>query len=123
MSAKRILVVDDERHMQRLIQFNLEKLDCTVQTAGSGTAALESLRSQPVDLLLVDLVMEEMDGFSIVRAVRELPHGKHLPVIMLTSRGQADTRQMAAELGIAAFLTKPFSPIELVNQARKLLAL
>lgn len=121
MNPKRILVIDDERHMQRLIQFNLEKIGCQVQTAGSGDAALALLRQSPVDLVLVDLVMPGMDGFAIVRAIRADDQLRHLPVIMLTSRGQADTRSTAADLGISAFLTKPFSPIELVNEAGKLL--
>jgi CheY-like chemotaxis protein len=123
MNAKRILVVDDERHMQRLIQFNLEKLGCTVQTTGSGEAALGLLQETPFDLLLIDLVMPGLDGFATVRALRAIPALQPLPVIMLTSRGQAETRATAAELGITVFLTKPFSPLELVNEARHLLAL
>ena len=121
MNSKRILVVDDERHMQRLLQFNLEKTGCAVETAGSGPAALAIIDSKPIDLLLIDLVMEGMDGFATVRELRKRDHGGDIPVIMLTARGQADTCHEASELGIAAFLTKPFSPIELVAEARKLL--
>ena len=123
MNPKRILVVDDERHMQRLLQFNLEKTGCLVDTAGSGEAALAIFDSKPVDLMLVDLVMEGMDGFATVREVRKRPAGQDIPVIMLTSRGQTTTRELAADLGIAVFLTKPFSPIELVAEAKRLLQL
>ena len=94
-----------------------------VDTAGSGEAALAIFDSKPVDLMLVDLVMEGMDGFATVREVRKRPAGQDIPVIMLTSRGQTTTRELAADLGIAVFLTKPFSPIELVAEAKRLLQL
>lgn len=123
MTPKRILVIDDERHMQRLLQFNLEKTGCIVDAAGSGEAALKLFANKPADLVLIDLVMETMDGFDTVRELRKCPGGGDVPIIMLTSRGQTDTREHAADLGIAAFLTKPFSPIELVAEARKLLQL
>ena len=123
MEKKRILVVDDERHMQRLLQFNLEKTGCIVETAGSGEAALAITGEKTVDLLLIDLVMPGMDGFATVQELRNRPNGKDIPVIMLTSRGQVDTREQASGLGISAFLTKPFSPIELVAEAKKLLGL
>jgi len=123
MKPKRILVVDDERHMQRLLQFNLEKTGCVVDAAGSGEAALELFESKPADLVLIDLVMQTMDGFATVRELRKRPSGRDVPIIMLTSRGQTDTREHAADLGIAVFLTKPFSPIELVAEAKKLLNL
>ena len=121
--TKQILVVDDERHMQRLLQFNLEKAGCLVDTAGSGEAALEIFDRKQIDLVLVDLVMQSMDGFETVRELRKRPHGRDIPIIMLTSRGQSDTREHAHDLGIAVFLTKPFSPIDLVAQAKKLLHL
>jgi len=123
MERKRILIVDNERHMQRLLQFNLEKTGSIVETAGSGEAALALLQKNPVDLLLIDLVMPGLDGFGTVRELRNIPQCRDIPVIMLTSRGQVDTREQAAGLGIAVFLTKPFSPIELVAEARKLLGL
>jgi two-component system alkaline phosphatase synthesis response regulator PhoP len=123
MNKKRILVVDDERHMQRLIQFNLEKTGCIVETAASGEAALALIARNPIDLMLIDLVMPGLDGFATVRELRKIPGGSVVPVIMLTSRGQADAREQAEGLGISTFLTKPFSPIELIAEVRKLLGL
>ena len=122
MKSKRILVVDDERHMRRLLQFNLEKIGCTVETAGSGEEALAMLEKNPANLLLIDLVMPGLDGFATVRELRTRPGGADIPVIMLTSRGQDDTRINATDHGISVFLTKPFSPIELVMEAKKLLS-
>jgi CheY-like chemotaxis protein len=123
MEQKQILVVDDERHMQRLLQFNLEKTGCKVHTAGSGEEAVTFIEKNAVDLVLIDLVMAGMDGFETVGKMRLLPGCGNIPVIMLTSRGQAATRERADGLGVSAFLTKPFSPMELVAEAKKLLNL
>lgn len=123
MEPKRILVVDDEKHMQRLLQFALQKTGCSVTTAGSGAAAIEALRETSADLLLIDLVMPEMDGFQTLREIRSYPALKSMPVIMLTSRGQVDIREQAAELGVVSFFTKPFSPVELIAEAKSILQL
>ncbi|PTY02906.1 two-component system response regulator [Verrucomicrobia bacterium LW23] len=121
MKNKRVMVVDDERHMQRLLHFNLEKTGCIVLPAMSGEDALEKAAATTVDLLIVDVMMPGIDGFTTVRKLREVPGYEHLPIIMLTARGQADVREAAAGLGISDFLTKPFSPIELVTRARELI--
>ncbi|MEI8341347.1 MAG: response regulator [Verrucomicrobiota bacterium] len=123
MQKKRILVVDDERHMQRLLQFTLEKTGAVVQTAGSGQEAIECLRTEPADLVCLDLVMPGMDGFDTVREIRNEPALKDIPVIMLTSRGWDETREKASGLRIVAYFTKPFSPTELIAQAKKILGL
>ena len=123
MQKKRILVVDDERHMQRLLQFTLEKTGATVQMAGSGTEAIECLRKDPADLICLDLVMPGMDGFATVREIRKDPSLPSLPVIMLTSRGQNEAREQATGLGIVSYFTKPFSPTELIAEAKKILGL
>ena len=109
--------------MQRLLQFNLEKTGCIVDTAGSGEEALAAIGKTPVDLVLIDLVMPGLDGFDTVRELRKLPGAEKIPVIMLTSRGQKDTREQAVDLGISTFLTKPFSPVQLITEARRLLGL
>jgi DNA-binding response OmpR family regulator len=123
MKKKRILVVDDERHMRRLLQFTLEKTGATVETAGSGAEALDALRATPADLVLLDYLMPGMDGFATVRELRKEPALENVPVIMLTSRGQEDVREQAAGLGIVAYFTKPFSPIELIAKVKTQLGL
>ena len=123
MNKKRILVVDDERYMQRLLQFILEKTGATVETAGSGEAALTILRKCPADLVILDLVMAGLDGFDTVRAMRKEPGLEAIPVIMLTSRGQAEPCDKAAGLGIVAYFTKPFSPTELIDNIKQRLCL
>ncbi|HSI84619.1 MAG: response regulator [Candidatus Methylacidiphilales bacterium] len=123
MKNKRIMVVDDERHMQRLLNYNLEKTGCVVVQAMSGEEALEkaTAATATVDLLIIDVMMPGMDGFATVRKLRELPAYAALPIIMLTARGQADVREAAKGLGISDFFTKPFSPIELTSKVRQLL--
>jgi CheY-like chemotaxis protein len=123
MNKKRILVVDDERYMQRLLQFILEKTGATIETAGSGEAALAVLRRRPADLVVLDLVMPGLNGFDTVRAMRKEPDLEAIPVIMLTSRGPAEPRDKAASLGIVAYFTKPFSPMELTDNIKQRLCL
>ncbi len=93
------------------------------KTTGSGEAALLLIEESPFDLVLIDLVMTGMDGFATVQELRKTKLGESIPVIMLTSRGQVDIRERASGLGVSTFLTKPFSPIELVAEAKKLLGL
>ncbi|GAB1487568.1 hypothetical protein MASR2M8_00070 [Opitutaceae bacterium] len=121
MNAKTILVTDDEPHMRRLVQFNLAKLGHRIETASDGRAALARAAAGPIDLLIIDVVMGDFDGFATLRELRKLPGYTNLPVIMLTARGQSDTRELAEELGVNVFLTKPFSPIELTKWVRSLL--
>ena len=121
MNAKTILVTDDEPHMRRLVQFNLAKLGHRIETASDGRAALARAAAGPIDLLIIDVVMGDFDGFATLRELRKLPGYTNLPVIMLTARGQSDTRELAEELGVNVFLTKPFSPIELTKWVRAVL--
>ncbi len=107
--------------MQRLIQMNVEKAGCDVITAGSGKDALDIIDRERIDLLLIDLVMPEMDGIATLRQLRARPHAADLPVIMLTGRGQSDVAGLTEELGVAAFLIKPFSPIKLQAETKRLL--
>lgn len=121
MSQKTILITDDEPHMRRLVQFNLGRLGHRIELAASGGEALEKAATLSVDLLVIDVVMAGIDGFATVRELRKDPRHRALPVIMLTSRGLADTREKADDLGVNVFLTKPFSPIELTRRVSELL--
>jgi CheY-like chemotaxis protein len=123
MNTKRILVVDNEPHMQRLLEFTLRKSGATVQSAGSGGQALVLLRENPIDLMIIDYLMPGLDGFQVIRAIRDDSRLKDLPIIMMTSRGQTDVREAASGLGIAAFHTKPFSPTDLLADIKRILHL
>jgi len=122
MSAKTILISDDESHMRRLLALTLAKTGETLVLAESGEEALSKAAAGPVDLLVIDVGLPGMSGFDTVKAIKALPAYATLPVIMLTARGHTTVREEAAALGVRAFFTKPFSPMELAAKARELLA-
>jgi two-component system KDP operon response regulator KdpE len=115
---RRILVVDDEIRMVRFIRLNLEHDGFQVVEAGSGTQAINRLRSDMPDLILLDVMLPDIDGFEVLRIVRET---SQVPVIMLTAKGEEDDRVRGLELGADDYITKPFSPRELVSRVRAVL--
>ncbi len=114
----RILVVDDEPRMIHFIRLNLEHDGFEVAEAANGLAALQQLRDTLPDLVLLDIAMPELDGFETLRMMREI---SSVPVIMLTARGDEDDRVRGLELGADDYVTKPFSPRELVSRVRAVL--
>jgi len=117
-ARRRILVVDDEPRMIRFIRLNLEHDGFDVSEAATGAAALTQLRDRHPDLVLLDVMMPELDGFETLRLVREI---SSIPVIMLTAKGEEDDRVRGLELGADDYITKPFSPRELVSRVRAVL--
>ena len=117
-ARRRVLVVDDEPRMIHFIRLNLEHDGFDVLEARSGSRALDSLRDQLPDLILLDVMMPELDGFETLRLMREI---STVPVIMLTARGEEDDRVRGLELGADDYITKPFSPRELVSRVRAVL--
>lgn len=112
---RNILVVDDEPYIGRIIQLKLESTPYEVDVCQDGDTALQRLRTeQPVDLILLDIMMPKMSGFEVLARLREIPHRSETPVIMLTGKGQPADREQAASLGASDFLTKPFSPKKLL---------
>ncbi|HSJ05465.1 MAG TPA: response regulator [Longimicrobiales bacterium] len=114
---RRILVIDDEPYIGRIIQLKLENTQYAVDVFQDGAAALERLRTdEPVDLILLDIMMPSMNGFEVLSRLRQIPHREDTPVIMLTGKGQSTDREQAASLGANDFLTKPFSPKKLLER-------
>ena len=113
-----ILVVDDEARMVRFIQLNLEHDGFQVISAYNGREALEQVRSQLPNLVLLDVMMPDLDGFEVLERIREQ---NSVPVIMLTAKGEEDDRVRGLELGADDYITKPFSPRELVSRVRAVL--
>jgi DNA-binding response OmpR family regulator len=118
---KRILIADDEPHMLRVTELSLKKGGFEVILARDGRQAVELTTAQKPDLVVLDVVMPEMDGFEALRALKGNPETAGIPVIILTSRGQRIAQSEAESSGATLYLTKPFSPSELLAQARKLL--
>jgi DNA-binding response OmpR family regulator len=115
---RRILIVDDEPRMVHFIRLNLEHDGFEVVEAASGSQALDHLRDQLPDLILLDVMMPDLDGFETLRLIREI---STVPVIMLTAKGEEDDRVRGLELGADDYITKPFSPRELVSRVRAVL--
>jgi len=115
---KLILVVDDEERMSRFIRLNLEHDGFKVIEANRGMKAIQQIRDQMPDLVLLDVMMPDLDGFEVLQMVRE---SSQVPVIMLTAKGEEDDRVRGLELGADDYVTKPFSPRELVSRVRAVL--
>lgn len=115
---RRILVVDDEERMVRFIRLNLEHDGFRVIEAFNGTQAINKVRSNLPDLVLLDVMMPDIDGFEVLRIIREV---STIPVIMLTAKGEEDDRIRGLELGADDYITKPFSPRELVSRVKAVL--
>jgi two-component system KDP operon response regulator KdpE len=113
-----ILVVDDEKRMVRFIRLNLEQDGFQVIEAYNGTDALEQVRTQLPELILLDVMMPDIDGFEVLRKIREV---STVPVIMLTAKGEEEDRVRGLELGADDYITKPFSPKELVSRVKAVL--
>jgi CheY-like chemotaxis protein len=107
-----ILIVDDQAHMLRLLEFNLRPLRARLHLANSAGRALEIGREEAagIRLVIVDYELPDLNGLDFVDQFRQLPNLEGLPVIMLTAQGQAAIRNRAESMGINAFITKPFSP-------------
>lgn len=115
---KTILVVDDEERMARFIRLNLEHDGFQVVEAHKGMEAINELRTKMPDVVLLDVMMPDIDGFEVLELIRET---STVPVIMLTAKGEEDDRVKGLELGADDYVTKPFSPRELVSRVRAVL--
>jgi len=120
-TRQRILVVDDDEHIQKSLSQYLEMEEFDVDVASSGQEALERAGSQTPDLVLLDIMMPEMDGFEVVeRLHQEAPTAK-VPIILLTARGQDTDVIRGYHMGVSSYLTKPFNLDELVETIREVL--
>ena len=117
----RILVVDDEISIRELVQYNLEKAGYTVESQGDGAKALRQIIDNPPTLLILDLMLPGMDGLEICRHLRQNEKTRNLPVIMLTAMVEEIDCVVGLEIGADDYLTKPFSPRELVARVKSLL--
>jgi len=115
---KRILVVDDEPRMRRFVRMNLDLEGYDVIEADNGLAALSKVRDEMPDLVLLDVAMPELDGFETLEHIREV---SAVPVIMLTVKSDEEDRIRGLDLGADDYVTKPFSPRELLSRIRAVL--
>ncbi len=113
--ARKILVVDDERHIVRLVQVNLEKVGYQVVTAYDGVEALEQVAKETPDMVILDVMMPRMDGFEVLKKLQADAKTRDIPVIMLTAKAQDADIFRGWSSGVSSYLTKPFNPRELLT--------
>lgn len=114
----KILVVDDEKNILELVRFNLEREGYQVLTARDGLAGLELARKENPDLIVLDVMLPEMSGLEICQELHQNPVTKSIPIIMLSARADEVDRVLGLELGADDYVTKPFSPRELVARIK-----
>jgi DNA-binding response OmpR family regulator len=117
----KVLVVDDEPDAVELVAFNLKKAGLGVMTAEDGVEALQKVREVLPDLIVLDVMLPQMDGLEVCRILRRDSRTAAVPIIMLTAKGAEVDRVLGLELGADDYLTKPFSPRELILRIKKLL--
>lgn len=117
----RILVVDDEPHIRRVLSTVLGSHGYEVRIASDGIEGLDELGAEPVDLVILDLMMPGADGLEILSRIRSDPERAQTPVIILTAKGQDTDREAALAGGANDFLTKPFSPKKLIARIEEIL--
>jgi len=116
--AKRILIVDDEPRYLRLLEANLRTEGYEVVTAADGAQAVDVFSNQPIDLVLMDVMMPKLDGFGATQRIREF---SNTPIIILTAKGDEQDRVRGLDLGADDYLVKPFSATELLARVRAVL--
>lgn len=118
---KKILVVEDDAELVELLRFNLKKAGFAVGTASDGIEAIKKARSLLPDLVLLDLMLPELDGFAVCEVLRRDPNLAHTPVIMLTALSSQLARLAGMEAGANEYMVKPFSPKQLISRIETLL--
>ena len=119
MSVGRVLVVDDEDDIRELCRVNLEFEGFEVVDAPSGSRALEVAASQHPDVIFLDLMMPEMDGWEVLRRLKENDATADIPVVLLTARTGEDDQMRGWQEGILEYVSKPFNPLSLVEWAKR----
>lgn len=118
MKRQRVLVVDDDKEVVRLMRAYLEQAGFDVLVAYDGESAVHHLRREKPDLLLLDLMLPDRDGFDITRTVRSDENLSHIPIIMLTARVDVTDKIVGLEMGADDYVTKPYNPREVVARVR-----
>ena len=121
--ARKILTCDDEKHIVRLIQVNLERQGYEVITAYNGVECLEKVKEDRPDLIVLDVMMPEMTGFEVLETLKKDPETENIPVIMLTARAQDSDVLRGWQSGGECYLTKPFNPMELIAFVKRIFSM
>ena len=120
--AIRVLIAEDDPNIVESLSFVLSRDGFAVSAALDGDEALRRLRSDPPDVMILDVMLPKRNGFEVLKLIKADPALQALPVIVLTAKGQPQDRRMAESLGVADFMTKPFSNTEVLQAVRRLAA-
>ena len=118
VTVKTVLIVDDEEHIRKLATLYLEKEGFAVKAVSDGATALATVRSDPPDIIVLDVMMPQMDGLEVCRTIR---HNSDVPILMLTARSEDVDRTVGLELGADDYMGKPFNPRELTARVKAIL--
>jgi two-component system phosphate regulon response regulator PhoB len=110
MAKEKILVVDDEEDILELIRVNLSREGYNIRCTGTGESAIKTIKTEPVDLIVLDLMLPGIDGFTVAQRIKDDPRVQHIPIIMLTAKGSESDVVAGLEIGAEDYITKPFSP-------------
>jgi len=117
-NKRKIVVADDELYIRLLVKDILEP-EFTVLEASNGEEAVSTARTEQPDLVLMDILMPKLDGYTACYAIKNSEQTKDIPVVMLTGVGHELNRQLSQEMGATAYITKPFNPEDLLDKARQ----
>ncbi len=118
--TKRVLVAEDEPNIVESLSFLLERAGFAVDVEMDGRRALEAVMAAVPDVLILDVMLPELDGYEVLRRLRADARGEALPVLMLTAKGQREDREIAMRIGADMFITKPFANSEIVDAVTRL---
>ncbi|MHB8174806.1 MAG: response regulator [Nitrospirota bacterium] len=119
--SKKILVVDDEMHILRIVKYKLESAGYEVLTALNGIDALKIVREEKPVLIFLDIMMPGMNGYEVCSQLKNDPDTKDIIIVMLTAKGQESDKIKGLEVGVDEYITKPFSPQDLLDRTKDLL--
>ncbi len=119
--AQKILVIDDDDLVLLAIKELLTPMGFSVTTCSSGPEALKKLSGEPFDLIMLDVIMPEMDGFEVCKSVRQGPSHAETPIMMLTAKSGDEDRKRGMEVGANLYLPKPISPARLIAMVKEAL--
>lgn len=119
--SEKVLIVDDEPHIVTSLRFLMQQAGLEIITCDDGLIALDVIRKQRPQLVLLDVMLPTMDGLQVLKALRDDPDTCHIKIIMLTAKGRADDIEQGMNAGADLYITKPFSTRSLMNDVRKLL--
>jgi two-component system alkaline phosphatase synthesis response regulator PhoP len=120
-AAAKILAVDDEPELTDLMHYHLVRAGYQVTTAANGWEAIHAIRADRPDIVLLDLMLPDLDGFGVCEILRREAATATIPIIIVSAWASADSRNLGLELGALDYITKPFSPQELVERVNRLL--